>query len=48
MRLPPRRAGTRGHRRQETAGDMEQKKLKTFREKLIVKRSEILEAYNKS
>jgi DnaK suppressor protein len=27
---------------------MEQKKLKTFREKLIVKRSEILEAYNKS
>ena len=27
---------------------MEQKKLKAFREKLIVKRSEILEAYNKS
>ena len=27
---------------------MEQKKLKTFREKLIVKKKEILEAYNKN
>ena len=35
-------------RRQETAGEMEQKKLKTFREKLILKKKEILEAYNKN
>ena len=41
--------GTRGHTRQEkTAGHMEQKKIKTFREKLILKKKEILEAYNKN
>src|SRR5678816_234024 len=44
--LRGRRMGIR--RRQETAGEMEQKKLKTFREKLILKKKEILEAYNKN